>query len=212
MRTITLIICLGLIVSQIVYLLWREEYRYSQPTPVPTSYTSVPINSCVPIPNIETSVPRSGYLLHFFNPECPCSRFNLKHFKRLYTQFHKEIAFAVVVPEDADILKAHRLLEIPVNVLQEKGDSIARSYGVYSTPQAVIIHSEGSLYFRGNYNTARFCSQPSTNFAQLSLEHLLQNDPAPIWGPLATNAYGCRFDGHEEEELPLFFWSQILEK
>ncbi len=212
MRSITLIICLSLIVSQIVYMFWREEYRYSLPTPVPTEYTSVPINSCVPLPNIEMSVPRSGYLLHFFNPECPCSRFNLKHFKRLHAQFDKKIAFAVVVPEDADILKAHRLLEVAVDVIQDHGDSLANAYGVYSTPQAVIINAEGNLYFRGNYNKARFCSQPSTNFAQLSLEHLLQNDDAPDWGPLASNAYGCRFDGQEAEEPPLFFWSQILEK
>ncbi|MEM6348865.1 MAG: redoxin domain-containing protein [Bacteroidota bacterium] len=212
MRSIILIICLGLIASQIVYIFWREEYRYSLPTPIPIEYTSVPINSCVPIPNIEMSVPRSGYLLHFFNPECPCSRFNLKHFNRLYTQFGQEIAFAVVIPEDADVLEAHRLLEVPISVLQDRGDSIAQAYGVYSTPQAVIIRPTGSLYFRGNYNKARFCSQPSTNFAQLSLESLLQNEPAPNWGPLASNAYGCRFDGQEAEEPPLFFWSQILEK
>ncbi|MEL7533220.1 MAG: AhpC/TSA family protein [Bacteroidota bacterium] len=212
MRSISLIICLGLIVSQIVYMFWREEYRYSLPTPVPIEFTSVPINSCVPIPKLESSVPRSGYLLHFFNPECPCSRFNLKHFKRLYASFHQEIAFAVVIPEEADILKAHRLLEIPLSVFQDRGDSLAKSYGVYSTPQAVIVDPAGSLYFRGNYNKARFCSQPNTNFAKLSLESLLQNKAAPNWGPLASNAYGCRFDGHEAEEPPLFFWSQILEE
>lgn len=212
MRSSLLIICLGLILSQIIYMFWREEYRYSLPTPVPVQFTTVPINSCVPLPQIAQSVPRSGYLLHFFNPECPCSRFNLKHFKGLYKSYHKEVDFAVVIPDSADLLKAQRLLDLPVRILQDHAGSLAQAYGVFSTPQAVIIHPAGSLYYRGNYNKARFCSQASTNFAQLSLDMLLQDKAAPKWGPLSDIAYGCRFDGHEAEEPPLFFWSQILEE
>ncbi|MFK7923710.1 MAG: AhpC/TSA family protein [Bacteroidia bacterium] len=210
MRITLLMVCLGLILSQIVYTFWREEYRYSLPTPIPAQFTTVPSNSCVPLPAIDKSVPQGGYLLHFFNPDCPCSRFNLKHFKRLYESYEGKILFTVVIPEGAEILNAQRLLDLPINIIQDRADSLAQLYGVYSTPQAVIIHPEGRLYYRGNYNKARFCTQSSANYAQLSLDMLLANQAAPNWGPMASNAYGCRYDGHTSDEPSLFFWSQLV--
>lgn len=210
MRSTILIVCLGLILSQIVYLFWREEYRYSLPTPIPAQFTTVPSNSCVPLPAIDASVPQGGYLIHFFNPECPCSRFNLKHFKRLYESYEDKIQFTVVIPEGAELLRTQRLLDLPVKIIHDRADSLAQAYGVYSTPQAVIIHPEGKLYYRGNYNKARFCTLPNTNYAQLSLDMLLAGQDAPNWGPMANNAYGCRYDRQNSEEPPLFFWSQLL--
>jgi hypothetical protein len=64
--------------------------------------------------------------------------------------------------------------------------------GVYSTPQAVIIDRNQKLYFRGNYNKSRYCTDKSSNFGQMAIDSILKNKAEPHMSELATIAYGCQ--------------------
>ena len=70
-------------------------------------------------------------------------------------------------------------------------ESIAKICGVYSTPQAVIIDKRQHLFYRGNYNLSRYCTNRSSNFAELALHSLISNENAFQLDSLATKAYGC---------------------
>ena len=68
--------------------------------------------------------------------------------------------------------------------------SLGRALGVYSTPQAVILNGDGTLFFRGNYNLSRYCADAKTEYARLALEHALAH--TPYTAPEGANiAYGC---------------------
>jgi hypothetical protein len=78
-------------------------------------------------------------------------------------------------------------LSIPV--LSDK--SIAASCGVYSTPQAAILNSDHSLYYRGNYNKSRYCTDKKSNYAQMAIDSLLKENAVPAFNASALKAYGC---------------------
>lgn len=87
-----------LIACGIAALFWRQELQYVRPTPVPPHYVAVLPGQRVVVPAPAGTAPKP-VLLHFFNPDCPCSRFNLKHVKRLVTTYENTVSFLAVVPE-----------------------------------------------------------------------------------------------------------------
>jgi hypothetical protein len=87
-----------LILSGIAALFWQQELQYTRPTPVPANYQAVLPGQRVVVP-LPAGTDRKQLLLHFFNPDCPCSRFNLKHVKQLAKNYGMNVAFLAVVPE-----------------------------------------------------------------------------------------------------------------
>lgn len=182
---------LGVILTAVACLFWYNDYKYSLPTPVPAGYIKVKPGQHI---NLSTAVmPKNGkpLLLHFFNPDCPCSRFNIKHFKSLASTYSDRVNFVVVLMNNekytAKQVKAKYELSIPViNDLM-----LAKACGVYSTPQAAVIDRKGNLYYRGNYNTTRYCTNTKTEFARIALDALLSNQPPIHFNRFAVTAYGC---------------------
>ncbi|EMR01013.1 DUF6436 domain-containing protein [Cesiribacter andamanensis] len=183
------------------YLFWQQEVKYVLPTPVPLHYAPAVIGDSLALSGLLPKGDTKGLLLHFFNPDCPCSRFNVKHFNYLGKTYGQQVQFAVVIPEFADYKKARELIEAPIPVYVDSGDAIATACGVYATPQAVVLTAEGTLFYRGNYNRARYCTQKNSNYAEIALQHLLAGREAPQFGMLASQSYGCQF--FEENTLSL---------
>jgi hypothetical protein len=183
----------------IVAMFWQQEVKYLFPTTMPSDYKAVATGS-----KIDTSLlPKgSAYFLHFYNPDCPCSRFNARHVKSLIRAYGDSVRMFVVVPSARDLAKAKEEFE-ELEMIIDEGGAIAEACGVYSTPQAVIIDQNSLLYYRGNYNKSRYCTARASNFAELSLIALLNRQPSPSFGILASQSYGCEW-GEEKNELELF--------
>ena len=185
---------LAFLASCIAFLFWRNEWKYSLPTPVPTNYQEVARGATISLPAVlasaGTSRPR---LLHFFNPDCPCSRFNMPYFKNLVTQYGLKADFAVILMTAKPYTdqQVRERFGIPNTVTILKDSALAARCGVYSTPQAVILDKDDKLYYRGNYNRARYCNDKKTNYAEIALQGLLQNKLLTNFSPLALKAYGC---------------------
>jgi hypothetical protein len=65
-------------------ILYTEVVQYWTPTPVPKRFA--PVAKHARLDNLPVALGPKPTLLHFFNPDCPCSRFNLKHVEDLYAQ------------------------------------------------------------------------------------------------------------------------------
>jgi hypothetical protein len=169
---------------------WFNQLVYSLPTPVPSGYKNVgtgeKINLQLPL-ELDKGKPT---FLHFFNPDCPCSRFNISEFKALAQEYKQEMNFVVVMMTD----KAYKMEDVKkrfgITVPIVKDINLAQSCGVYSTPQAVLLKPSNELYFRGNYNRTRYCTDEQTRFAKLAVKNLLLNHENKL-EPLAFKAYGC---------------------
>ncbi|GGA88988.1 TlpA family protein disulfide reductase [Puia dinghuensis] len=187
---------LVLLFAGIAAIFWWYDWKYSLPTPVPVNYHAVGIGTPVTLPPSAAALLPANekpLFLHFFNPDCPCSRFNMPQFSALVKQYGKEAVFAIVVMSpkqfSAEDIQSKFNLPYPVPVLRDS--AVAAACGVYSTPQAVIIDQNRHLYYRGNYNRSRYCSDEKTGFARLALAGLLDYHYSQTFSPLALTAYGC---------------------
>jgi hypothetical protein len=192
MKKFALIVILSGIVVSIIGIFWYQEAQYLKPTPVPVGYKVIKPQEFIRYDS--ALLPQQHLkpkLLHFFSPECPCSRFNLKHFQSLAQSYNREIDFYVVVDSDDKVEGAKSLIGVGVTIIVDRNKELANACGVYSTPQAAIIQTSNQLYFRGNYNQSRYCTNKESNFVQMALDSLVAGKRPPIFNELATVSYGC---------------------
>ncbi len=192
MKKLLVFIWLSFLFCCIGFLFWQNDVKYHLPTPIPVSYQAVLPGTYIDLPNEYSGRTGLPVFIHFFNPDCPCSRFNMPHFQSLVKSYQDKMNFVIVV--------INRNKQYTVKEIQDKYDlglpvffdtSIARICGVYSTPQAVILDAAHNLFYRGNYNKSRYCTDVGTNFAQIAIDSLLGNNARPLFGELAFKAYGC---------------------
>ena len=107
-------------------------------------------------------------------------------------QYGGQVKFVIVVMNNkyytAKAIQEKFDLDVPVLFDAE----IATSCGVYSTPQAVLLDREHKLYYRGNYNSSRYCTDEKTSYAKIAIAGLLHDHARLIFSQLALRAYGCR--------------------
>jgi hypothetical protein len=185
----------------IAVLFWQQELKYHLPTPVPSNYHFVAVGSLVDV----STLPRAhSFFLHFYNPDCPCSRFNARHLKSIIHSYADSVSFVIVVSGEEAYRKASEEFN-DVKIVVDQHGALARACGVYATPQAAIIDADGKLYYRGNYNKSRYCTSRATNFAELALIALLSHQPSPVFGLLATQSYGCVWEPEKNEDQLVTF-------
>ena len=132
-------------------------------------------------------------------------------FKRIAKKYEKDINFYVIIQSEEeqaldDFMDKY---ELDIPTILDKEGAISDICGIYSTPQAVIIDKNSDLFFKGNYNKARFCTRKETRFVDKAIEHLLAGEDLPLYIEYAlTQPFGCTLpsdDGHHNEyEVALF--------
>ncbi|MBC7902553.1 MAG: AhpC/TSA family protein [Gemmatimonadaceae bacterium] len=192
MRNLIIISWFALLSAGIGFIFWHSEWKYSLPTPKPSGLKEVGIGGNIDIGSILPDNESGPVFLHFYNPDCPCSRFNLPHFREIVLTHGRNVRFAVVLMTEKkytdDEVKKKLQLDIPIL----RDTSIAATCGVYSTPQAVILSADEKIYYRGNYNKSRYCSDESTSYAKIALNQLRHNQTQRIYDKYALTAYGCQ--------------------
>jgi hypothetical protein len=187
-----LILWLTTIFSGICLLFWYNEWVYSLPTPVPAKYRDVKTGTYIDLAGKLKTENNNPVFIHFFNPDCPCSKFNIPHFKSLAQQYGDKINFAVVVLNNSKCYTEAGIRErFGLNIPVFFDPSLAELCGVYSTPQAVILDADHKLYYRGNYNKSRYCASEKSNYAKLAIDSLLSHNIHPVFNSYALTAYGC---------------------
>jgi hypothetical protein len=181
----------------VAYIFWSEEVRYSLPTPIPINYKTVSVSTAINLVEFGLSSTSAKYL-HFYNPDCPCSRFNAKHIKELIKAHGDSIEAYIVVPSNGDVKIAKREFGEALQLVVDDASKIANACGVYATPQAVIIDQHQQLFYRGNYNQARYCTTKATNYAELALVSLINGASRPVFDLKATQSYGCSWQSSNE--------------
>lgn len=199
MRKFVVLALLAVCFTGIGLVFWQQELQYAKPTPAPPLYQRVAFNESISLAGTTLADRQGPLYLHFFNPDCPCSRFNQKHYQSLIRTFKDKLTLYAIVPAYADADRAKQMLGNDVQVIIDTDDKIAKACGTYATPQAVIIDGAHQLYFRGNYNKSRYCTQPETNYAERALTAFVNSEPLPLFDAYATRAYGCELPTESDQ-------------
>lgn len=175
----------------ISWIFWEVDIQYRKPTPVPNDFQPV---GQVHFSNLDIQLEDSDKnytLIHFYNPDCPCSKFNLKHIKELQFKYGSKLNIVAVVPPWGDLKKAENQCKFMNQVLLDDDYQLAQTCGVYSTPQAVLFNPLGQMVYKGNYNLNRYCTNKETQFVRLALEQSLADEPSLTLAQQNLPAYGC---------------------
>src|SRR5687768_3522042 len=78
------------------WIFWEHELKYATPTSVPDNFVDVAIGAEMDLANWGISSDKPT-LLHFFNPYCPCSKFNMKEFGVLTRKYKDQVNFVVIL-------------------------------------------------------------------------------------------------------------------
>ncbi len=189
------------IMGAIGYIFWEQEYKFTLPTPIPENLKEVDAGDSVWLDFAEPT-DRKGMFIHFFNRDCPCSRFNITEFESMVRRFGDNIEFMAVIQEEGNSKAAaefRKEYDLGIPVIYDQAGAIADSLGVYSTPQAVLIRN-GKIFYKGNYNRARFCVSRNTKFAELALQALVNDEEPPYFPSVAYTAYGCELPSNQPNE------------
>lgn len=192
MKKALVIIWLTILLGVIGSFFWYNELQYQLPTPIPKDYKVVNPGQLIKMSAKLKADPAKPLFLHFFNPACPCSRFNIKMFKSLVAQYGNKINFVVVVISSKEYTAEEIRNKFDLNIPVTFNHSLAAACGVYSTPQVALIDSKGKLYYRGNYNISRYCTDEKTNYALQAVNGLLADNYKLSFSKLALRSYGCR--------------------
>lgn len=183
----------GVCLSLIAYAFTLQDRQYSIPAPRPDGWEQPPLGTRVDLASLGHSSPSQPLFLNFLNPDCPCSRFNVAHLQGLLHRYGKQARFVAVLQGDrtpAELTAAFSRLHLQMESVVDSSGELARITGVYSSPQAVLLDASSRLYFRGNYNSSRYCTAPESEFARMALDSLLAHRPYRLV-PAADSAYGC---------------------
>jgi len=192
MRNLITVTWLSMLFSGIVALFWYNEWVYQLPTPVPEHYKVINTGENIALNRLSNTDKNKPVFLHFFNPDCPCSRFNISQFKSLVKEYHDRVSFVIVVMNNEKYNEQQIQEKFGFNLPVSFDTSIAARCGVYSTPQAVILNKDHQLYYRGNYNKSRYCTDKKTNYAEIALNGLLEQKGYMSFDRYALKAYGCQ--------------------
>jgi peroxiredoxin len=202
LRVLLLSVSLSFILGVIVFLFWTHEIQYQMPAPVPGNLQQVHIGDTVQ----DLSDTGKPVFYHFFNFDCPCSKFNITEFRQLYRKYKGELTFIAVVSADKPKSSLSNVFKnkynLDMEVLTDTDGSIARKFGVYATPQAVIVEPGGRIFYKGNYNLARYCTSNNTRFAAMAIEDILSGEEQPGFMSYIRPPYGCvlsSYDAHENK-------------
>jgi hypothetical protein len=194
-RKLLLGLWLSFLFAAIAALFWENEYKYSLPTPVPKDYHDIAMGSPI---DLGKKIPKKSkpVFIHFFNPDCPCSRFNVPHVSGLIKKYGDKIDFHIVVlNKEKDFTAAEIQNKFGAAVPVSFDEGIAERCGVFSTPQAVLLDASQKLYYRGNYNKTRYCTDAESNYAEMAIDSLVNRNSHPSFDALALKSYGCSLPG-----------------
>ncbi|MDR7209404.1 thioredoxin fold domain-containing protein [Flavobacterium piscis] len=192
LKKILLSLWISFLLGIIFVLFWQNEFQYSLPTPIPENHHDIATGTRINLGKDVVSALNKPTFIHFFNPDCPCSRFNVPHVSGLIKKYGDKINFKVVVlNKNKDFTTEEIQNKFNAKVPVFFNGDIAAECGVFSTPQAVLLDASQNLYYRGNYNKTRYCTNADSNYAQMAIDSLLHQNNKPSFDALALKAYGC---------------------
>jgi len=134
-------------------------------------------------------------VIHFWNPDCPCSRFNEVHVKKIMSDYTaKNVVFTIVVSgKSAEQRKERALLARQVFNLAAVKDIRSDwplKKGPPSSPAVAIMNKQGKLVYFGPYSLGARCSPDKGQFVEKVLDRLSDEKLAQK-KQLNTLAVGC---------------------
>lgn len=135
-------------------------------------------------------------VVHFWDPDCPCSRFNEVHVKKIISDYaEKNVKFTIVVGGSNEAERKQRQI-LAQNVFNHIAVKEIRSdwpmhKGPPSSPAVGVVNSDGELVYFGPYSLGARCAPDKGQFVEKVLDGLYASKKSANKKQLNTLAVGC---------------------
>lgn len=133
-------------------------------------------------------------VLHFWDPDCPCSRFNQSHVRQLAEHYRAAgVRFLVLDRRTAAPLDPQRLeASFGPDVAAFAGrELVAGELAIPASPAAAVFDGTGRLAYFGPYSEGAACLAGNGDFVERTLDKLLAGERPR---EMNTTAFGCFCD------------------
>lgn len=96
MRKIFALLLFTLSLSCIGFIFWKQELQFVKPTPKPENLKQINQGDSIDLSLFKDFQSKPLYI-HFYNYDCPCSRFNIKEFESMVMKYKDQIDFLAIV-------------------------------------------------------------------------------------------------------------------
>ncbi len=108
-------------------------------------------------------------VIHFFDSNCPCTRFNTPHVQDLIEQYQKQsIRFRILVPDASQLTEARQLFP------QVRIDVAARQDRPPASPAALVLSSQHGAEYMGPWSPGAVCNSRSGDYVAQVLDQLVE--------------------------------------
>lgn len=105
-----------------------------------------------PPPELKAKLKEGTNWLHFYRQECPCSRAAISHVAALKKRYPDLNWVGINVGETPGPAQDPFVgVTLEGDQIHDKGGEIAATYGITSTPAAVLVDPEGEVQWKGSY-------------------------------------------------------------
>ena len=137
-----------------------------------------------------------SYLIHFWQPNCGCNRFNQEHVNDIAKRYqHNKFKLITIVSPHPDyknsqiIKMAEELFES--TVILDKNHLLIGKARIPASPAAAILTNNGTLAYFGPYSDSAFCGLGSSSFVEKVADLIVQGETPSL---MNTMVYGCFCD------------------
>lgn len=135
-------------------------------------------------------------VVHFWNPDCSCNRFNEVHVNKIIADYaDKNVSFTIVVSGDsADVREQRKALAKKIfnhHAVKNIRSDWPMEQGPPSSPAVGVINSAGELVYFGPYSLGARCAPDKGKFVETVLDGLYASNKSANKKQLNTLAVGC---------------------
>lgn len=147
------------------FAFWWFQLRWYQPL---EDLTGDALFSAEQLTLSQTTPDTPIEVIHFYDANCPCTRFNTPHVQELITRYQGEgLRFRVLVPESAQLSGARQKFPgIPVSVATQDNQPVA-------SPAALVRTQQLGAQYLGPWSPGAVCSTRSGDYVAQVLDQLL---------------------------------------
>ena len=134
-------------------------------------------------------------LVHFWDSECSCNRFNEPHVKELIDKYAQQDIQFVIVTRAVELARKKQVLEkakivfnhpAVISVISEDDINLD---SMPSTPSVAVINGKQSLMYFGPYSVGAVCNVKNGAFVEKILESMFKGIPKKQLNVLATGCF-----------------------
>ena len=142
--------------------------------------------------------PETTYLIHFWQPDCSCNRFNRSHVREIAKKYqHDKFQLITVTQPHADYSDNELIKmaeqELSSRVVIDHQYQLSGKARIPAAPAAAVIDKTGKMAYFGPYSDSSFCGLGGTAFVERVTDLLFAGENTSMINTLVAGCF-CNWD------------------